>query len=400
MAGARRQAGGSAPSRHGSTVEQWASKRRPYVDNLKVLLIAGIIAGHAIAGYSDQDFWPYAEMNEVDLSPATQMVLYAVVAPATLLMIPLLFLVAGLLTPGSVDRKGPGPFAKDRLLRLGVPFAAYVLLLQPLLMYPVHPPGETPTSYWDEFVGAGDQTLDTGPLWFVGVLLVFSLAYAAWVRSRPGRPTTHRGREVTGRGLLALAAGVAAVTFLVRLETPLGDSNKLVSLNLWEWPGCAVAFALGLTGYRRGWLAALPDRLHALCRLATLGALIGFAVFAAAVPALGLDEDQLWGGWGWPALLFVALESVLAVFGSLWLLSVAQRHLDRGFRWAGPRISRSAYGAFMVQVVPLIGLAFALRVVPLPAEVKALVLAVASVAASFALAWLLISRVPGLKRVL
>ena len=88
------------------------------------------------------------------------------------------------------------------------------------------------------------------------------------------------------------------------------------------------------------------------------------------------------------------------VFGSLWLLSVAQRHLDHGFRWAGPRVSRSAYGAFMVQVAPLIGLAFALRPVPLPAELKALVLAVASVVASFALAWLLISRVPGLKRVL
>ena len=400
MAGTPRPAREFAPSRHGSEVEEWASKRQIYVDNLKVLLIAGIIAAHAIASYSDQDFWPYAEMNEVALSSATQTLLYAAVAPATLLMIPLLFLVAGLLTPGSVDRKGPWPFVKDRLLRLGVPFAAYVLLLQPLLMYPVHPPGETPTSYWDEFIGAGDQTLDTGPLWFVGVLLVFSLAYAAWVRVRHRRPPGSRGLEVTGRGLLALAAGVAAVTFLVRLEIPLGGSNKLVSLNVWEWPGCAAVFALGVVGHRNGWLAALPDRLRRLCRLATLGALTGFAVFAAAIAALGLDEDRMWGGWDWPALLFVGLESLLVVFGSLWLLSVAQRHLDRGFRWAGPRVSRSAYGAFMVQVIPLIGLAFALRPVPLPAELKALVLAVASVATSFAVAWLLISRVPGLKRVL
>lgn len=398
MAGTRRPARESAPSRHGSEVEHWASTRRVYVDNLKVLLIAGIIAGHAIASYSDEDFWPYAEMNEVALSSVTQILLYAVVAPATLLMIPLLFLVAGLLTPRSVDGKGAGPFVRDRLLRLGVPFAAYVLLLQPLLMYPVHPPGEKPTSYWDEFIGAGDQTLDTGPLWFVGVLLVFSLAYAAWVGLRPARSSD--AREVTGRGLLALAATVAVVTFLVRLEIPLGGSNKLVGLNLWEWPGCAAVFALGVVGYRNGWLAALPDRLHRLCRLATLGALTGFAVFAAVIPIVGMDEDRMWGGWDWPALLFVSLESVLVVFGSLWLLSVAQRHLDRGFRWAGPRVSRSAYGAFMVQVVPLIGLAFALRPVPLPAELKALVLAVASVVASFAVAWLLISSVPGLKRVL
>jgi hypothetical protein len=385
--------------RHGSGVEQWASKRLVHLDNLKVLLVAGIIAGHAVAGYSDQDFWPYAEMNEVTLSSTTQLVLYAVVAPATLLMIPLLFLVAGLLTPGSLDRKGPGPFVRDRLLRLGVPFAAYVLLLQPLLMYPVHPTGEQRGSYWDEFLGGGDRALDTGPLWFVGVLLLFSLAYAAWLRVR-GDSAGSRGPEVTGRRLLALTAVVAVTTYLVRTQIPLGGDNRLLKLNLWEWPACASVFALGVVGYRLGWLDALPDRLHRLCRGAKLGALAAFAAFAAVIAALGLDDDQLWGGWGWPALLFVSLESVLVVFGSLWLLSGAQRHLDHGFAWAGPRVSRSAYGAFMVQVIPLIGLAFALRPVPLPAELKALALAVASVAASFALAWLLISRVPGLRRVL
>jgi hypothetical protein len=379
-----------------------STSRYAYADNLKVLLVAGIIAGHAVAGYSDQDFWSYAEMNEVELAPVTQGVLYAVVAPATLLMIPLLFLVAGLLTPGSVERKGPGRFARDRLLRLGVPFAVYVLLVQPLLMYPVHPPGETPRSYWFELIGAGDQTLDTGPLWFVGVLLIFSLAHAAWVAwvgARRGGPP-RRGTSLRGRHLLAIAATVAVATYLVRLRIPLGDSNRLVSLNVWEWPECAAAFALGIHGYRQGWLAGVPDRLRRTCRLATLGALAAFAVFAAAVPALGLDDDQLWGGGGWPALLFAALESVLAVFGSVWLLSVAQRHLDRAFRWAGPRVSRSAYGAFMVQGVLLIGLAFALRPVPLPAEAKAVLLAVTAVVGSFALAWLLIHRLPGVRRVL
>ena len=99
---------GRCPPGSGAAAEQWAPKRRLYVDNLKVILIAGVIAGHAIASYSDEDFWPYAEMKEVTLSGATQLLLYAVVAPATLLMIPLLFLVAGLLTPSSVDRKGRG----------------------------------------------------------------------------------------------------------------------------------------------------------------------------------------------------------------------------------------------------------------------------------------------------
>jgi len=49
--------------------------------------------------------------------------------PLALFMIPVLFLVAGLLTPPSLQRKGPGRFACDRLLRLGVPFALFTFLL-------------------------------------------------------------------------------------------------------------------------------------------------------------------------------------------------------------------------------------------------------------------------------
>jgi len=44
--------------------------------------------------------------------------------------------------------------------------------------------------------------------------------------------------------------------------------------------------------------------------------------------------------------------------------------------------------------------AVALRPLPLPAEAKALAVATGGVTASFALAWLLISRIPGAKRVL
>jgi hypothetical protein len=56
--------------------------------------------------------------------------------------------------------------------------------------------------------------------------------------------------------------------------------------------------------------------------------------------------------------------------------------------------------AFLLQAPVLIGLAVVLRPVPLPAEVRALIVGAAGVAGSFALAWLLISRVPGVSRIL
>jgi hypothetical protein len=84
----------------------------------------------------------------------------------------------------------------------------------------------------------------------------------------------------------------------------------------------------------------------------------------------------------------------------VWLLAVAQRYLNRRLRWADPAVSRSAYGAFLLQSLVLVGIAVALRPLPVAAEVKALVVATGGIAGSFALAWLLISRIPGVARVL
>jgi hypothetical protein len=40
----------AASGERGTPVELWAAKRQLYLDNLKVILVAAIIAGHAIAG--------------------------------------------------------------------------------------------------------------------------------------------------------------------------------------------------------------------------------------------------------------------------------------------------------------------------------------------------------------
>jgi len=386
--------------RVGADEKQLAGRRR-YVDNLKVLLIATIIGGHAVAGYSEFEFWPYSEMNEVELSAVTQGLVMWIVGPLVLILIPLLFLIAGLLTPRSLDRQGPGAYARDRMTRLGIPFVAYVVLIQPLAMYPVHPPGETPGSYWNEFVGAGDQTLDTGPLWFVGTLLLFSLGYAAWAAVVRHDPTHRVTKDLDVRRLLLLVLPVATATYLIRVAVPFGEGNKGVSLNVWEWPACLTLFVLGIAASRRGWLDEVPDREMRRARTAALAGVTGMIAFVGVAVAIGLEDDQWWGGsWHWASLGWSFFEVIVGVFGSIWVLGVAQRHLDRGLRWVSPAVSRSAYGAFMLQTPILIGLAFALRAITLPAELKALALAVAAVVVAFGLARVLIERVPGMRRVL
>jgi hypothetical protein len=389
---------GSAPGSRGSPVEHWAPGRLVYVDNLKVLLIAAIIAAHAVLGYAaTTDAWSWSDVREVTLSPATESVLLLAFA-LTALVIPLLFLVAGLLTPRSLERKGTATYVRDRLLRLGLPFVVFALVLWPLLEYALFRTlGDAP-GLWTYLRAEG--TLDAGVLWFVGALLVFSLVYAGWVHLRGHRQDLAGARSLSAGRLLALAAAVTVTTFLVRLVLPLEGDNPVVDLNLWEWPACIALFGLGVTASGQGWLTAVPDQLRRHCRTATLAAAVAIGTLLVSSGALGIDEEQLTGGWRWPALAFAACESAIAVFGAVWLLGVAQRHLDRRLPLLGPAARRSAYGAFMLQGPVLLGFALALRPVPLPAEVKALLVGTAAVVGSFALAWLLIRRVPPVGRVL
>jgi hypothetical protein len=150
-------------------------------------------------------------------------------------------------------------------------------------------------------------------------------------------------------------------------------------------------FGVGVTATRHGWLVRVPDLMYRCSRTVAVVAVGGLMVLLMVVGLLDRADDMM-GGWQWPALAFTAVETVLSVFGPVWLLGVVQRHVGEPLRCAGPAVSRSAYGAFMVQTPVLIGLAVALRPLGLPAEAKAVVVAAGGVAASFWLSWLLISR--------
>ncbi len=369
-----------------------------YLDNLKVVLIAAIIAMHGIGSYAGTiEVWTYTEMREVTLAPVAEIALVVLALPFGLFLIALLFLVAGLMTVPSMDRKGPGQFARDRLIRLGIPFSLYVLVVQPAVVYALeHPLGYASGTYWEEFLG-DERTLDTGPLWFVGVLLLYSLAYAAWVRLRgPAAPGPDRAIGV--RHLAAAAAVVAPASFLIRLVYPYGGDAGFTDLNLWQWPACIAVFTLGIAASRQGWDRTVPEPLRRTCRSITAVAVVAMA---ALMVTAGLQEriDDMLGGPTQLAAGFAALDAILCMFGSVWLLSAAQRRLNKPLPH-GRALARSAYGAFIVQTPVLIGLALALRPIGLSAEVKAVLVAGGGVAASYALAWFLITRIPGADRIL
>lgn len=360
-------------------------QRVSQVDNLRTMLVAWVIGAHALMGYSAVGGWPYDEVNEVTFAPGFELVLTIVVGPSGLFVIGAFFFVSGLFTPRSRERKGRLDFALDRTRRLGLPWLLSALLLWPLSMwiaYRVAGHNGTPLSV----VLERQPLLDSGALWFALVLLLYSLGYALW----PRRPAT---TTVPGtRHLVWAATGIAGGSFVTRLVFP-AHSGQPGDLHLWQWPQCLGMFLLGVAAARSNWVRRLPDRLYRLAGTVAGTTLVVVPLLALALGVTSVSSgiDDFLGGWHWQALLVAVAEGTLVVFGSVWLLGLAQRR----FTWSSPlaaNCSRGAFTAFVLQGPVLVLLAVAQRPLALPAEAKAMMLVVTGLATSFWLGHLLTSR--------
>lgn len=358
------------------------------VDNLKVLLVAGVIVGHATMAWTGLGTWVFTE-------PPVRQPLLTVLTMAeltgALFGLAAFFLVAGSFSPGSLARKGPWRFVVDRTVRLGVPLLFFSLVLSPVVEY-ADPENAGWTDGFPAFVLHIWWPPVPGPTWFLAVLLVFSVAYAALRAARPAPPGNGLPR---GRTLVLFGAAVAVASYAVRWVVPLG--TEVAHLALGQAPAWTAGFALGVVGAERGWVhhipRALSRRLFGVAVAATAGCVLVMGVLGATGGAL----DDIAGGGSWPSLVVAVLEGALVVAVPLWLVEVFQRRFDHQGRVAR-ECARAAFAAFVVHQVVLVGLVLGSRWVPWPPEAKLAAVAGLGVALSFGIGALLV-RVPGVARV-
>jgi peptidoglycan/LPS O-acetylase OafA/YrhL len=353
--------------------------RLGWADNLRVAVIAGVIVAHVGTAYLVEFDWYYMERTTNRVS---QLVAGAVTGMGVLFGMGLLFLVAGIFTPGALQRKGAGRFALDRLLRLGLPLVVFVFVIDALADY----------IGW-RGAGAGDdgfltyyghwwgEDADLSVMWFVAALLVFSLGFAAFRRARPAPiadPTPLTWHHAAG------AIGViAATSFLVRLVWPF-FSQALSGLNLWEFPQMVTLFGLGVLAAERGWLdGPLSDRMRRACATAAVvGALAFLAILMAINP--GDPDPAFTGGLRPQAAVLPLVEAFIAVGTSLWVVDWFRRRWNvRGA--LARRLARASYATYVIHPPVVVLLSVAMRSVPVPIEVKFLVVAVVGVACAFAI---------------
>ncbi|MGW4026461.1 acyltransferase family protein, partial [Streptomyces sp. NPDC005009] len=161
--------------------------RRGELDVLRALVVLGLVFFHTALVFSpDDDFYV---KNARTTDAVTVLAGFGVVWA-----MPMLFLVAGLGARHSIRRRGPAGFARERLLRLGVPLVFATAVLCPLpqwLRLRAADPGydEPYGRFWARFLSVRPDLADfpfllegdhfeTGHLWFVVLLLVFCLLLA------------------------------------------------------------------------------------------------------------------------------------------------------------------------------------------------------------------------------
>lgn len=367
-----------------------AGSRAAWADNLKTVLVVGVVVAHVTIAWTGVGNWVFIE------GPVREPLFSVLVlaSSASLFGLAVFFMIAGVFTPQSLEHKGPRRFLVDRTMRLGVPMAFFVVVLAPLVEW-----ADPERSGWDR--GFVAYTVEVvwwswpvppawGPTWFLAVLLLFSVLYtvARRIAPRPA-PTTLRRRH-----LVAAAAGVALVSWLVRFEVPIGA--EVGRLALGQSPGWVAGFTLGVAGAERGWFDPIPPTIARSTRRAGAGALFAATLLVASAGLLGADLEDFAGGGTWQSLALAVVEGVLVVCMPLWLIDVFRRRFDRQGRLAR-EASRAAFAAFVVHQVVLVGLVLASHTVPWPPEVEWLTVAVLGVLVSFGLGGL-VARLPGIGR--
>jgi len=294
--------------------------RRGELDVARALVVAGLVVFHSAAVFAVGTSW-----FVTDPRPSIGFSVFMVWG--SLWGMPLLFLVSGMGVRYAMRSRTAWGFAAERLGRLGIPFVTGLVLLVPPMFYlehltqrgfhqsygrfwlafwnvPAIAAGLVPQGHWT----SGGAGFDPAHLWFLYVLLVFSLALLplfCYLRGPHGTRLTGRAAAAAARHPLAMLA-VAAVPVIVT-EAVFGPDGITGG-----WERLAYVFPL-LYGFliasdarfeaalaRARWLAV------AAAAAATIG-LLGWAV--AAGPGVVSGAEPGWSalqglaGWAWLAAI-------------------------------------------------------------------------------------------------
>ncbi len=358
-----------------------------FLDNLRAFAIVLVIVLHTSITYMlFAPAWWYV------LDPDRSLFFTVVVLLVDVPLMPALFFVAGFFALPSLQRRGAGGFIREKVVRLGIPWAFGVVFLAPLVTYMIYVSRDIPTGYWvfwtRDFWGPMFQQ---SVYWFLGVLFALFLVLA-WVHE--ASPRVHasepRVEQPRPRVFVAFIALTAAGSALLAPWLGVDDWRPLFPFTV--QPARIVFyvgyFALGIYAERRGWFGAAGFRPD-------LGPW-GWGCVLAGVAYLTVRMSgpmETAAGRALAAALFAVFCLAAVIAG----IAVFQRWVNgsgRGWR----TLAANSFGIYYVHPLILYPLAYLLLDLAVPAIIKATILVLVTLAGSLAVSALVLKRLPGVRR--
>jgi glucan biosynthesis protein C len=362
-----------------------ASKPRLfYIDNIRILLTILVILHHLAIGYGASGNNPYIEAGEISTVSTILMTLFVAINQS--FFMGFFFMISSYFTPGSYDRKGPGPYVLDRLKRLGVPLLFYIVVIDPLLNYVLSRYYGYEGSFGEflsQFLGSYNR-LGVGPLWFVAALLIFSLVYVLWrlaIKS-PATPPPSEGKAPSNLAIAGFALALGLLTFVVRIWMPVGREFELLGFQLAHFVQYIAMFIVGIVAYRRNWFSALTVAQGKVWLRVVLLLLVLFPVLFVAAGALEGEIDKAFGGIHWQSLAYSVWEQFMCLAMVVTLLVWFRTRLNQQGSLA-QKMSAAAYATYILHRPTIILLAIALSSIKLDLALKFVLVAPLAVALSF-----------------
>jgi glucan biosynthesis protein C len=379
-----------------------------FVDHLRAALVILVVLHHLALIYGGIPPFYYFEPPTND--PLAGLLALVFVLFNQAWFMGAFFLVAGYFTPGSYDRKGPGPFLRGRLLRLGIPIVLFIFVLNPIsslgyYLMPASLTGITTPLTWQAY----PRLLGLGPLWFVAMLLVFDFGYAAW-RALTGNRTPSSASDPSLPGYLRIGVFILALAlanYLVRIAVPLGRQVSLF-VDFLSFPTIAYLpqylgfFVLGAAAYRHDWFRTLPRSMGIVGFVIAVTATVALFPIAliSLLSAIENASQQLppFGYGTWQSAVYALWDSTFAVGLCLGLIPLFRRFFNQE-SGIGGFLSRHSYTVYIIHVPIIVYLAFVLRGISLENLLKFGLVAIIGVPLCFAVAYI-VRKIPLASRIL
>ena len=343
---------------------QPSANRNVGFDALRAAVTILVIFHHAAITYGAIGGWYYKEVQPNEGMSGRLLVLFCTTNQAWFMG--LFFLLAGYFTPPALNRRGTRGFVLERLLRLGVPLAVYVVLLHPLTVALAQTANGFPFTRAVVFLFAHGK-LEPGPLWFAEALLIFTVAYLMLLRCRPDRvPVTPRCFP-SDRVLFSAALVTGATAFVLRLAWPVGVNVGFLQLGYFA--SYILLYAAGCAAAHDRLLEKVPREQQRRWLYVALAAFPVFPLVIWGAPFVPWLSGRAEGGWNVQALVYAVWEPLVAWGIILGLIGIFKtRFSDVGPVWR--RLARRAFLIYIIHPPILVAVALAWRILPAPALVK------------------------------